>query len=684
VDTTRVLTPARIVALVAILAVVLGLVSLRVLSGEEEVVVPEGAEAGDLVTEPCTYETEAGDRDAECGTLVVHESSTDPQSRLIALPVIRVLARSDQPAEPVFFMEGGPGGTNLSFPEASRFAEDRDVVLVGYRGVDGSVRLECPEVTSALQNGDSWGSEASFDAYADAYGDCAARLTADGIDLSRYGLVQQVEDFEAARTALGYERIDLLSESAGTRTAMIYSWRHPESIHRSVMVGVNPPGNFLWDPGTTDEQIGRYADRCASDPTCSRRTDDLAATLRTDVPDRWMFLPIKDANVRIASMFGLFEPTSKAFPVSGPMVIDSWLSATEGDPSGMWFASVFGDLLFPNLFVWGQYVAAGRVDLQAADAYFGPDAEADPRNFAFAATSFGWGGGRAMDHWPAAVGEDEYDRVPTSDVETLLVGGELDVSTPPQTATQQLLPSLANGREVVLEGFGHTGSVFAVQPGANRHLINTFLDTGRVDTSLYRPLAVDLTPSTTLTGLAKAVLAILVGLGLVALLVLLWLVLRVRRRGTAGPVVGAVVRSTSALFLGLGGWSLAVMIVLATGVSIPLSSEPLAVIAIGVPVGLGSCVAWYHRDWAAGTKAVGVLSAGAGALLGAWLGFNATTALLALFAAAAGAAAGANLPLVVLDMRRAAAQRPGGGSAAAAPATHAETGSDDAGVLSRP
>jgi pimeloyl-ACP methyl ester carboxylesterase len=46
---------------------------------------------------------------------------------------------------------------------------------------------------------------------------------------------------EAARTALGYDRIDLLSESAGTRTAIIYSWRYADSIHRSVMVGVRRP-----------------------------------------------------------------------------------------------------------------------------------------------------------------------------------------------------------------------------------------------------------------------------------------------------------------------------------------------------------------------------------------------------------------------------------------------------------
>ena len=95
--------------------------------------------------------------------------------------------------------------------------------------------------------------------------------------------------------ALGYDRIDLLSESAGTRYAMIYAWRYPKSIHRSVMIGVNPPGNFLWDAKTTDEQIGRYAELCSKDDDCSKRTDDLAATMQRgrDIPKRWGFLPIK-------------------------------------------------------------------------------------------------------------------------------------------------------------------------------------------------------------------------------------------------------------------------------------------------------------------------------------------------------------------------------------------------------
>ena len=155
---------------------------------------------------------------------------------------------------------------------------------------------------------------------------------------------QQVDDLEAARVALGYDRIDLLSESAGTRTAMIYAWRYPESIHRSVMIGVNPPGHFMWDPKTTDEQIGRYAVLCSRDASCSTRTDDLAATMQPDERRhaRPLALPADHRRATCGSSpsTGSWRPTSAAAPLSGPVTIDAWLAAADGDPSGFWFAVV--------------------------------------------------------------------------------------------------------------------------------------------------------------------------------------------------------------------------------------------------------------------------------------------------------------------------------------------------------
>jgi hypothetical protein len=156
------MTRARIAALVLIGLAFLGLAYLAVGRGGEPVSVPSGAVAGDLVLEPCSYDTEKGSYAADCGTLVVPENRSDPQSRLIGVKVTRIRALSDHPREPIFRLEGGPGLTNLDFARASRYAQNRDVVLVGYRGVDSSVRLECPEVESALKHSTDYLAEKSL------------------------------------------------------------------------------------------------------------------------------------------------------------------------------------------------------------------------------------------------------------------------------------------------------------------------------------------------------------------------------------------------------------------------------------------------------------------------------------------------------------------------------------------
>ena len=652
-STPRVATSARIVAVVVMALLAASLAYLRLAGREEAVSVPAGASAGDLILQPCDYPTERGTFRADCGTLVVPENRTNPRSRLIALPVVRIRALSEHPAQPIFYLEGGPGITNMKFPQASRYVEDRDVVLVGYRGVDGSVRLDCPEVDTALKHSTDPLTAESFRAYGDAFRTCADRLTAEGVDLAGYGLPQEVDDVEAARAALGYDRIELLSQSAGTRTAMIYAWRFPQSIHRSVMIGVNPPGNFLWKAQASEEQIGRYAAQCATDSSCRTRTRDLAATIQrttADMPDRWGFLPINRSNVLIFTFYGLMETTSHEAPLNAAATVDSWLSAGEGDPSGLWAQSLFGDV-FPIPFVWGQYAAAASLDAPAAREYFA-SGEQQREPIAYAGSAFAWGGGRMTDGWPASPTGEEYRQVRTSDVATLLIGGALDTSTPPQNATRELLPYLPNGHQVVLPGFGHTATFFAEQPESGSRLINTFFASGRVDDSLYRPQKVDFTPASTLTGLAKAIAGVMVGLALLMVLSLLWTARHAHSRGHFGPKASAGLRSLHPIVLGPGGWFLGALVVLTTMPSVPLDDPRLVVLAIGAPVGLGIYWAWVDQDWTTRTKAVGFAAAAGGALVGSWLGFEATEGFLALATATVGAAVGANLMVLVVDIMR--------------------------------
>ena len=91
---TKVFGPARIVALALISLAALSLAYLHFGAGNDPVSVPSGAHAGQLKLHPCHYATENGSYRADCGTLVVQENRYSAHSRLIALPVTRIHARS--------------------------------------------------------------------------------------------------------------------------------------------------------------------------------------------------------------------------------------------------------------------------------------------------------------------------------------------------------------------------------------------------------------------------------------------------------------------------------------------------------------------------------------------------------------------------------------------------------------
>ena len=268
------------------------------------------------------------------------------------------------------------------------------------------------------------------------------------------------------------------------------------------------------------------------------------------MPDHWFFLPVKDSSVPVASYFGLMETTSESAPLNGPMTLSSWLSAADDDASGFWFQSLLGDLAFPGVGRLGRLRRRGDdrrrgerdvLLLRRARGHF---------ELGYAATAFIWGGGQLADAWPGAPDDDEYAVVRPSNVETLLISGELDFATPPQAATEELLPTLPNGHQVVLPGFGHSTSIWTEQPEAGTRLINTFLATGRVDDSLYEPQPVDFTPEVTQAALGKGIAGAMVGLAALTVLSILWMAFR--RKPRFGRKTSPILRSLYPIVLGLG------------------------------------------------------------------------------------------------------------------------------------
>ncbi|MBN2084109.1 MAG: alpha/beta fold hydrolase [Anaerolineales bacterium] len=488
--------------------------------------VPPGAKAGDLLLEPCTVKIGKIEYAADCGTLVVPEYRGDPAARLIALPVQRIHSPAQNPAEPIFYLSGGPGTSNMSADPPAWLLDNHDYVKVGYRGVDGTPKLDCPNFADAARGyGDDLLSPESLDRIGEAAAACASALQSKGVDLRGYTIPEVVEDLEAVRSKLGYERVNLLSESYGTRVAQIYAYKHPRNLKRIAMIGVNPPGHFLWLPATLDSQIGQYAELCQQDSACRARTSDLAAAMRTvnnSMPASWMGIPIDSGKVRLFANFLLFHRTT------APIAFDAYLAAEKGDPSGLALMSLAYDFTLPNMMTWGEFLAIGS----SADDEPGRDyrSELTPAGSILGAPLSELIWGTAPGNWPSTRMPEEYRSVHTSDIETLLISGSVDFSTPAQFAEQELLPSLTRGRHVVIAEQGHVSDFWSFQRGAARQLLTSFFDTGAADDSLYTYLPMEFKPAMSFPLLAKVLLGTGV-LFLVALGFAGWRIIRRIRRG---------------------------------------------------------------------------------------------------------------------------------------------------------
>jgi len=131
--------------------------------------------------------------------------------------------------------------------------------------------------------------------------------------------------------------------------------------------------------------------------------------------------------------------------------------------------------------------------------------------------------------WPTNPIRAEFRQVQPSDVETLLVSGSIDFSTPAEFATDELLPYLTRGQQVILAEMGHAvADLFNVQPEATERLLTSFYDTGVADDSLYIYAPMDFSVSLGFPTLAKLLVA-----GTIGFVFMTWLQSRFARVNAA-------------------------------------------------------------------------------------------------------------------------------------------------------
>ena len=251
------------------------------------------AGAGALEFESCQLEAPGMPitREAKCASLEVPENPERPVGATIDLNIARVPARSAEPAaDPVFLFAGGPGqaATQAYLMIARALAptnRDRDIVLIDQRGTGESNPLDCPsEEIDYL-------AELDIERVVEQTRQCLEQL--DG-DPRFYTTTIAMRDYDRVRESLGYERINLLGISYGTRAAQTYLRLYPERVRSLVLDSVVPPQLPLGleHAPNLDAALAKLFRRCAEQTACAERFGDVSAMLdqlvqrvREDAPE---------------------------------------------------------------------------------------------------------------------------------------------------------------------------------------------------------------------------------------------------------------------------------------------------------------------------------------------------------------------------------------------------------------
>lgn len=236
---------------------------------------------------PKTNDPVAALAQARCGWLTVPENRTKADSRPIRLPVVILAARARQGADPIVYMEGGPGGPVLPSADvmvAAGINATRDVIMLGQRGsLYARPSLICPEVdgTNAPMVGVMRNGPEARQLYVDANEACRKRLVAQGVDLGGYNTTESAADFAELRQVLGIAEWNVLGVSYGADLALTYMRQHPEGVRSVTLDSVLP--NFMatiavfWT--MQREGLDAIFASCAADPSCHVRYPDPMGTL---------------------------------------------------------------------------------------------------------------------------------------------------------------------------------------------------------------------------------------------------------------------------------------------------------------------------------------------------------------------------------------------------------------------
>ncbi len=398
------------------------------------------------------------EREVRCGAVRVPEDPDSPSSRPIDVrfAVVPAVARNKQP-DPIFVFAGGPGqaATKVArqvMPVLAELNARRDIVLIDQRGTGRSNALACDVDEGSLA------SALEPEQQLARLEPCLKGLPA---DLRQYATWIAVRDFEAIRTQLGAEKVNLWGASYGTRAALEYMRQYPDRVRTAVLDGVAPPDMALPVSFALDAEaaLKSLADLCARDERCRTRYPDfdqrvsallkraesgidiriphpLTGATETFRLDRKMLASLLRAPLYVPQLSSVL-PYALAEAGRGDFTALVALSAaisggvSENFSVGMHFAVICAEDVPRMETASTSQVGAVRFGSAFADLYR-----------------------QTCRLVPSRAVPPEFYSVPASKVPVLIFSGGLDPATPPRHG-ESVARRLGNAKHVVAPNLGH-------------------------------------------------------------------------------------------------------------------------------------------------------------------------------------------------------------------------------------
>lgn len=378
----------------------------------------------------------------------------------IHFTVIPAVARRGLP-DPVFFFAGGPGQAATRLGGEAQFLlkrlnNRRDLVLIDQRGTGHSAPLECPALpaTAPLQ------SQADAGTWSAAMASCLAALQRLPYgDLRFFTTTLAMQDADAVRQALGFDRINVVGGSYGTRAVLEYLRAFPTRVRRAVIDGVAPPDSPLTQSLGQDVQAALHAwlSACESDRACAARyptlRPDFHALVRSTPRPITVAHPVTGQAERfLLTRLQLLSLVRS--PLYSPTLAVA-LPAAIADATHDRFGALFGlasalTIRPATRLAMGMHLSViCAEDLPPSAAPTAPAADDDLGSiFEQQYTDL-------CAHWPRGDVPPAFRTIPRSDVPTLVLSGGLDPVTPPRHGARVAAALGPHARHVVVPQAGH-------------------------------------------------------------------------------------------------------------------------------------------------------------------------------------------------------------------------------------